>query len=90
MSDFEAVLIKHIHGCDDPKRRCEELLEFITVFHRSFVDNNKQTVPPHDRFPCVKDLLDKDDAFDKMIISLVEGGVLKAGVVHLKDHNRRK
>ena len=48
MSDFETVLINHIHGCDDPRRRCEELLEFITVFHRSFVDNNKQTVPPHD------------------------------------------
>ena len=48
MVNIKTVLIYHIHGCDDPKKRCEELLEFITIFHRSYVANNKVTIPLHD------------------------------------------
>lgn len=48
MDNIKTVLIKHVHGCDNPRDECEKIIVYAMTLRQTFIDNNKPVVPGGD------------------------------------------
>ena len=48
MDNIKTILIKHVHGCSNPKDECERIMIYAMTLRQTIIDNDKPVIPVGD------------------------------------------